>query len=272
LGRLYQRVGYLDLALVELRAYRATAGRAGADDSREAVPDAELDALARVVDRQQSEFAAESSRTRVADRARSAAQRGLAGEARKILLTSDVSAFSSEGAELELELLLRTGRAEDVRDWSGAGGLKEALGTDTYHWLRTQALAALGEYAAADDELTEAAGEEGPAPGPAVAVFAALAGRALLDEQPGGFGPPAVFSRAYGRMAFWSGVGQAVARLAERADAATLRGLLALEAGDVERAQAAFRAALACSPDVPEGGGLDFKGRPVAREALGLLR
>src|SRR5207247_4203755 len=126
-------------------------------------------------------------------------------------------AFGSEGTELELDLLLRTGRAEDVRDWSAAE-LKGALGTARYHWLRTQALAALGDYAAADAELTELAGVEGPAPARAAAVFAALAGRALLDEQPGGLGLPAAFSRAFARFTFWSAVRQGVTGLAERAD------------------------------------------------------
>jgi hypothetical protein len=271
LGRLYQRVGCLDLALAELRAYRTAAGRAGADDGSQDVTDTELDALARVVDRQLAELARGLTRTRVADRARAAVQRGLAGEARTILLESDVSAFGSEGAELELDLLLRTGRPEDVRDWSAAE-LKEALGTARYHWLRTQALAALGDYAAADAELTELAGGEGPAPERATAVFAALVGRALLDEQPGGLGLPAALSRARARFTFWSTVRQGVSGLAERADAAVLRGLLALEAGEVEHARAAFCAALACSADAPTGGGLDFKGRPVAIDALRLLQ
>jgi hypothetical protein len=271
LGRLYQRLGCLDLALVELRAYRAAAGRAGADEGRESVPDAELDALSRLVDRQRAEFASESTRARAADRAQRAAQRGLVGEARTILLELDVSAFGSEGAELELDLLLRTGRAEDVRDWSAAE-LKEALGSARYHWLRTQALAALGEYAAADAELTEWSGQEGPDPARTSAVFAALTGQALLDEQPAGVGLPALFARARARSAFGTEVRQGVTELAERANVAVLRGLLALEAGEAERARTVLRAALACSPDGPAGGGLDFKGQPVAREALGLLQ
>jgi hypothetical protein len=271
LGRLYHRVQCLDLALAELRAYRTAARRAGADDSLQAVPEAILDALSGVVDRQLGELARESTRARVADRAQAAVRRGLVGQARAILLEADVSAFGSEGAELELDLLLRTGRPEDVRDWSAAE-LKEALGTGQYHWLRTQALAALGDYAAAEAELTELAGGEGPTPERASAVFAALVGRALLEEQPGGLGMPAGLSRAYARFTFWSAVRQGVSGLGERADSAVLRGVLALEAGEVEQARAAFRAALACSADAPTSSGLDFKGRQVASDALDLLR
>ncbi len=271
LGRLYQQIGCLDLALTHLRSYRDAVRRAGTVDGREAVSDAELADLTGVVDRLRAEFAPESGHARVADRARAAARRGLAGEARAILLESDVAAFGAEGMELELDLLLRTGRADDVRDWT-ASEIKGALGAANYHWLRTEALAAVGEYAAADAELTELTGEEEPAPARTASVFAFLAGRAVLDEQLGGVGLPAVVSRALARYEFRSAVRQEAAGLAGRADAAVLRGLLALEAGDVGRARAAFRAALTYSVDSPAGGGLVFDGRPVARDGLGLLR
>jgi hypothetical protein len=265
LGRLYQQLGYLDLALTHLRAYRAAAGRA------EAVSDTELADLARVVDRQLTEFAPESARARVADRARAALQRGLAGQARAILLESDVSAFGAEGTELELELLLRTGRADDVRDWA-ASELKGSLEAASYHWLRAQALAAIGEYAAADAELVDLAGEEGPTTEQTAGVFAVLTGKALLDEQPTGFGLPALVSRVFTRFEFLSAVRQEAAGLAQRSDAAVVRGLLALEAGEVDRARAAFRAALKYSTVSPAGGGLVFDGRQVAHDGLMLLR
>jgi hypothetical protein len=270
LGRLYQRINCLDLALAEFQAYRATAKRESGGERAEAMSSEEFEDLARLVDRQRAKFAPESARTRVVDRAQRALQRGLAGEARAILLESDVSAFGSEGAELELDLLLRTGRAEDVRNWI-AEELKGALGTTSYHWLRVQALAALGDYAAAQAELAELSGGPGPDPARTAAVFGVLVGRALLDEQPGGFGPMA-FSWVHARVTFWSAFLQAVSGLGERADAAVLRGLLALEAGEVEQARAAFLAAMACSTDAPEAPGLEFNSRPVVHEALRLLQ
>jgi hypothetical protein len=288
LGRLYQQIGYLDLALTHLQAYRNAArpralpappsaegeerpGGTAGGVGREAVADAELAELAGVVDRQRAEFAPESARARVADRARAAVERGLAGEARAILLESDVSAFGAEGTELELDLLLRTGRADDVRDWTAAES-KGSLGTVRYHWLRTQALAALGEYAAADAELAELAGEEGPAGARTAQVFAVLTGRALLDEQPAGLGLPALVSRAWARFEFWSAVQREAAGLAGRADAALLRGLLTLEAGEMERARTALRAALAYSSPGSADGGLVGSVRPVAQDAMGLLQ
>jgi hypothetical protein len=260
LGQLYRQVGYLDLALVHLKAYRAGGGKA--------VSEAELADLAGAVERQRAALAAETARARVADRARAAAGRGLAGEARALLLESDVSAFGPEGTQLELELLLGTGRAEDVRDWA-AEELKGPLGAIGYHWRRARALAALGEYAAANTELLELAGEEGPNPVRTGRLFAVLAGQALLDEQPAGWGLPALLARARARFEFRTAVGQEAAALAGRADAAVLRGLLALEAGEVDRARAALGAALGYSG---AGGGVNFNGRPVAEDALRLLR
>jgi tetratricopeptide (TPR) repeat protein len=265
LGGLYRQVGILDLALTHLRAYRRAAGGAAA------VSDADLAELAAVVDRQRAAFAPEAVRGRVAGRARAALERGLAGEARTLLLESDVSAFGAEGTELELNLLLRTGRAEDVRDWTGPDA-EALLGPVVYHWLRTQALAAVGDYSAAEAELTELTGDDPPDPARTGRVFAALTGRALLDEQPVAFGLPALVARALARFEFRTAIQEAVTRLGERADADVVRGLLALEAGDVDRARAAFRTALSHSAATPEGGGLDFNGRPVARDGLALLR
>jgi tetratricopeptide (TPR) repeat protein len=260
LGRLYRRLGYLDLALAELRAYREAGGRDG-------VTDAELSDLAAVVERRRTELAPEVARARVADRAQAALRRGLAGEARALLLESDVSAFGQEGTRLELELLLRTGRPEDVRNWAAAE-VKDALGAIGYHWLRTQALAALGEYAAAAAELTEMAGERGPDPARTAVVFAALRGRALLGEHPAGRGWPAAVSRVVARWQFRDALHDEMAGLAARADAAVMRGLLELEAGEVERARATLRTAL----DYAAVYGVDFNGRPVAEGALRRMR
>jgi hypothetical protein len=266
LGRLYHQIGYLDLALCHLQAYRA-----GSGTGREAVTDAELAELAAVVDRQLTEFGPESVRARLADRARMALQRGLAGKARALLLESDVSAFGPRGTELELDLLLRTGRPEDVRDWT-APEVQGSLGATQYHWLRIQALAAVGEYAAADTEVAELVGADRLAPARVAGRFAVRMGRALLDEQPAGLGLPALLGRVVAQFDFWHAMEQEKAALVRRADAAVLGGLLALEAGDVERARSAFRAVLAYAQDSPAGGGLVFECQPVAQNALGLLR
>jgi tetratricopeptide (TPR) repeat protein len=270
LGRLYQQIGYLDLALTHLRAHR-DAGRGGTSAGPEAVSSAELADLSAYVDRQLAEFGPESVRARVADRARAAKERGLVGKARAILLESDLSAFGNAGMELELDLLLRTGRAEDVRDWTSSE-FKESLGDASYHWMRTQALAAIGEYAAADVELTELTGKEGPDPTRTAGVFALLTGRALLDGRPCGQGMPADAWGAVVRFLFWSAMQEEIAALTRRADSSVLRGLIALEAGEMDRARLAFQAALAISAESPAGVGVRFNGEQVGRDGLALLR
>ena len=120
-----------------------------------------------------------------------AARRGLGRRARDVLLESDVSAFGPDGMELELDLLLRTGRVDDVIDWADPD-LRPALGAGNYHWMRSQALAAAGEYAAADDELMELAGLDGgtPAVAQVAGVVAYAVGKGLLDDVAAGFGVP----------------------------------------------------------------------------------
>jgi hypothetical protein len=62
------------------------------------------------------------------------------------------------------------------------------------------------------------------------------------------------------------------ARLKPRADVLVIRGLVAVEAGRIDRARDAFRAALRYAPDRWQAGGqLLFNGRTVARRALALL-
>jgi len=271
LGRLYRQVGFLDLALTHLRNYRQAARRASTDVGREAVSDAELADLATQVERQRGELASETVHARIADRARAAQQRGLAEEARTILLESDLSAFGVEGAELELDLLLRTGRADEVQAWTTAP-LRESMGATAYHWLRTRALAALGDYTAADAELLQLIGNEAPSPTRTAGVFASLVGRTLLAEQPVGLGVSAAAVRAHAWLELQSTTQHIAAELASRANAAVLRGLLALEAGEVEHAREAFHAAGAYVGDSPSRRGFDYTGRPVAQHGLWLLR
>lgn len=280
LARVYQRLGCLDVSLDHLRAYQAARARSArgpgeseADRRQAAAVEAEVARLAEAVDARLKAFAEESARTRVADRAAMAVRRGLAGKARDLLLTSDVSAFGVQGAELELNLLLRTGRADDVIDWT-APELEAALGVANVHRIRAQAQAAAGGYAAADGELAElAALAAGPAPDPGrlSTTAARMVGIGVLDEQPGGPVLPRLFWQVVTPTDYRAGLGAITQGLAEYADAETLRGLIALEAGEVDRARESFLAALKFTPGRPDAGGLDFPGRPIARDCLAWL-
>ncbi len=274
LGRLYQQIGCLDLALDHLRTYhnasRSGRGRSAAGGPAEEVPDEELAALADGVDEQRRKFADESAQARVADRARLAARRGLAGKALGLLLESDISAFGSQGMELELDLLLRTGRVDDVLDWT-TPEIMASLGETRFRRLRSQAAAAAGEYATADAEMDELAKGMVVDPRRLAVGLGQLTGQAVLGEQTAIPSLPYAVWRAWERAVFWSRVDDLRRGLAESADTEVFRGLLALEAGDTDRARGLFRSALTFSEDGPSGGGLVFGGRPVARDCLSWL-
>jgi hypothetical protein len=270
LAELYQEMGFLDLALAHLRASQKSAAR-GKDRETDDGPDKELGRLAQTVAERESAFAAESARSSVLDRAMLAFDKGLAGKARDLLLASDLAAFGPQGMAMELELQLRTGRADKVRDWTDPEQIA-SLGATSYHWLRTQALAALGDYALAQEECeqlaSEGRGREASQPREAMA---GLVGQAILDEQPVGASVPDLLLHALGRAKFQNRVAGLAKGLRDDANANVFRGLLALEEGAAEEAEVAFRLALDLWKDeaaAASGAGLDFKTRPIAEGCL----
>lgn len=270
LARLYPQVLCLDLSAAHLRAYRDLAVPKG-DPRRESL-DAELTRLDQTVERQTKEFDESSARTSVADRALTAAQRGLVGKARDLLLKSDISAFGLQGMELELDLLLRTGRPNDVLDWT-TPELEQSLGSFKYHWFRVQAYAAAGDIANADAELAALCGPTGEFPDPVsiATIVGQLTGTAVLNEQLGGPHLSQLIWRALGRADFQSQLYDLSQTLARLSDVMVLRGVIALEAGRLDQARAAFRTALTFAPVRGGEGQMDFDGRTVAWDGLGLL-
>jgi tetratricopeptide (TPR) repeat protein len=268
---LYKQLGYLDLMLKHLRAYQdlmGTAGRAGADGQ---AADPTERVLVKVVAEGESTYAAKASKLRVLDRAQLALDKGLGGKARDLLLESDLSAFGPQGMALELNLLLRTGRAKDVRDWTQPSQ-KSALGASNYHWLRAQALAALGEYALAEEECEQVAeAGRGAETSQLREKMALLVGAAVLDEQPLGVSWPHPARRVLGRIKCYQQLAEHATSLMQDANANVFRGLLALEEGRADEAEDAFRLALALWKDDAvgaSGGGLDFDARPIAQAYL----
>jgi hypothetical protein len=273
LGRLYLSLNYLDLAAVQLQAYRDTPPDQGGppknDPQSEAIL-AELDRLTDAVSKLKRDFYQDSLKFSVGDRAALAAQRGLCGEALAILLKSDVSAFGVQGMELELELLLQTGRPEDVLTWM-TPELRGSLGNFTYFWLRAQAQLALGRYAAADAELDEITGPSNlPIPLVATEVGETFA-KTLLDQQPGFSSFPQMAMRTLSEFDFRNRITQTSQKLGRISDVLVVRGLIALEAGTIDYAREFFRAALVYAPKRWGSGQLAFGGRLVAWECLALL-
>ena len=277
LGALYQETGFLDLALNHTRGYLAGVRKAGPaslrpEEHRQLLAEAEklLALQTDAVEERKQVFDREASGLRVLDRAILARDLGLGGQARDILLASDISAFGASGLALELELLVRTGRTQEVRDWTSEEH-QGALGP-TYHWLRVRALAASGEYALAQAECTDlaAGGESSSGSDPRV-VAAALVGQAILDGRRPIDHPGALAWEAFSQFGFRRTLSQLVVIMRREADAIALRGLLALEAGDTERAAADFRTALATWRGMnaaADGSGIDFNARLMCQGAL----
>jgi tetratricopeptide (TPR) repeat protein len=281
LATLYGQMGYLDLAVhherASLKLSRAEGPPPGSDPERfwenQARAEEALSQRARTVEAQENDYAVEASDLPVLDRAMLAFRKGLAGKARDVLLGSDVAGFGRQGTALELTLLLHTGRPQNVQEWM-APEQQGALGTPSYHWLRTQALAASGNYSLAKEECRELA-QPATASLPNLEAtslrpyLGRLIGQAILDELPGGV--PQLLRQPFRRQEFRNRAEGVVRILQQQANATVLRGVLALEEGDVDEARAAFRAALTLwqgEPAAASGNGLDFGGRAVA---LGLL-
>jgi hypothetical protein len=279
LSGLYEEMGCVDLALEQLRAYANLFHEAGPDRGvgaaefrqQEAQLQAELTRMSKVVEERETSYTLASAGLGVADRALQAFAKGLAGKARDMLLESDVSAFGSRGAGLELKLLLQTGRPKDVAEWTDP--TQEAdLGDFTYHWLRAQAFAASGNYALADKECAI------PAPSRALGdpdeersreALALVVGQRVLDEQPAG--APYQFRWPFGRAEYGQRVRTVSESLRKQADILVLRALIALEEGETDHAGDAFHVALELWRGGSTGGGLDFAGRVVAQECVNRL-
>jgi len=208
-----------------------------------------------------------------------ASEKGLAGKALDILLHSDVSAFGDKGMELELRLLLTTGRSRDAREWTSPDA-RVRLGSTTYYWLRIQSLAASGDYERVQDEcaaMAQSLALAGPGhdPVPFRERIAQIVRQTVLKEIPGD-GPVAHLVR---RAPAWLTIADRLTNLSRRmtqeAHLNVLRGLFALEEGRVSEAKLFFREALGLWRDqatAAGGGGLDFTGRSVAQGCLEWLQ
>jgi len=140
-----------------------------------------------------------------------------------------------------------------------------------YHWLRALAFAGSGDYSLAQEECLLLATESSRAQGGSRNLMAALVAQAVLDEQPGVGGATWLFGRAITRADFRRQLVGVTYELQRSADATVLRGLIALEMGDVDEAEVAFRLALdtwGSEAVEREGRGIEFNARPVAQECL----
>ncbi len=214
--------------------------------------------------------------------------------AEEVLLSSPADLLRPAGIRLEVDLLLSLGRAQEVRSVLADKGLrasKNAMGYydllapknpggaalyalpyhwPAYEWLHLLGAAAVGDYAAAREDLTVTRAE-------------LRAGHLRLRQRPRDLqrqawmlwpgllsSPPllpAFTARALAEVHQQGTAAEAGERAlrAQQADLAVLEGLLALEQGDPSAARAAFAEALEVA--AAEW----FAGRPVAAGCLGRL-
>jgi tetratricopeptide (TPR) repeat protein len=274
LANLYRTIGCLDLAVEEMSAYLAIAPEWGGPPKSGAAAEeatAEWNRWKKQLEERTGTYERESARMSISDRALLAVQLELGGLARSILLKSDVSAFGAQGVELELDLLLRTGRPQEVLDITTpeVGG---SLGDQKYHWTLAQAYLAIGNYELADQELNAMVEQNGTLrPSTVREQIAAVVGKSVLDTQPSSVEWYNVLWLALSRSDLQAQVSEMTRLLGLQANMITLRAIMALEAGNIPHARQQLNAALTYSPYRWGNGQLEFTGRPIVRDCLRLL-
>jgi tetratricopeptide (TPR) repeat protein len=283
LAQLHGQAGQLDAALDHLQARLRIARQEADKPGPQAEAAAERrDALLREVDAVEGEVrraqniyntnaASKADPSMVYERAQLAYRHGLTRKALELLMESSPAIFGQRGILMQLELMLQLGRAFEVRDVLESSGL---------YWLRAQAAAACGDYAAVDEELDQMS--EGLRQLavtqkqllPVRSVVALRVGEAVLVRPVAGAGPVGLAGGLYLQERALRPLPIPADLLRQEADLRVLRGMLALEAGAVESARQHFQAALAVwgSPQrARDGAGLDFASRPIAAEMMRLL-
>jgi hypothetical protein len=175
--------------------------------------------------------------------------------------------------------MLELGRAYEVRAWLEPKH-ESVLGFGPYHWLRAQAAAACGAYAEVEEELDKVSQEwrqvrvGGAKLLPVRTAVAERVAKAVLARPGPGTGPAGLAGAIFVQFDALRPLGGPAGLLRKEADILVLRGVLALEQGDVESARDHCRAALAVWGDekrAARSAGLDFAARPIAQQVLGLL-
>jgi hypothetical protein len=294
---MYRQRNYLDVALDHYRAQLRLARRAGPQGeedleefNRRLRP---LERLVEELDQQvqeaQNRFAigAPSPGADPRGRARMALGLGLARHALDdILLKSHVLLFGTDGAQLQLELLLMTGRAEEARALLDDEELKankpilrfytRCVGVDhsgravpyqlpAYDWFNVCCAAAMGDYETLAGALGETFGFlEAGVVRDRLQVSLAVTVEAAVRGQ----GPPWVLPvLAHDHRRDLTAMLERDTRTV--ADLRTLAGVLALERGRPAEAEVEFRAALDPALEVHDRAN---PGRPVAHAYLQRIR
>ena len=280
----------------------------------------DLASLQRQVTNAENEFAVQATTLPLLRKVQSALEKGLAEKALQLLLDADLSKLKPLEAQIaaqsQMELLLATGRIQDLHDrlLSLNSEEGEKMGLERYNYYRYLLAAVEGNYAEADQYLNEWS-KEVYADGRLLGLvqkqailgldfmgipprlvkdmeerlqnqFARKAdnvidasvinpleglaiGRTILDQTPRPAPVGWLLTDYFLRLAvpptLWS---QMAIPLQQQADICTQRGILALEAGDLEGARLRFGEA----GGRDKGYHLNFGGRPAATGYLELIK
>jgi tetratricopeptide (TPR) repeat protein len=286
---LYQDMNYQDEVLAELkevlRCNRKAGRKAGENQKDYAARILDLEDLTAKKEKETTDlldkFEVKSAGMPVYTKAETAWQEfGLAGKALSILLSSDVASFGPEGMRMELELLLHTGRLKDVREWPDPEGAKDYLGATLYLEIQVQLEAASGNYQQAEDDIEEMIEEVHAMQDPQGGRLAIRGGmsmaasQTLLLAQPQDGYQPFLFRTTFFYPSIMKNVAQMTANLRREADLTTLRGMLAVECGEIAQARKDFHDALTVwgsEAAVNAGAGINFPARPIAQDCQKLL-
>jgi hypothetical protein len=293
-----QPIPYLDLARDHFKEHIRCLRAAGSPRVNKAAYDkqlveleAKLEKLDDEVAKQTDLFVVNTEGLPAAVRADRALAKGLAGRALSILMESELAQFGQAGTQMELDLLLNTGQLKFLRDGLELGkpaekDQKAFLTAPVFNLYRLKLAAAAGDYGEADAALVDLLAPLAPPPffrtkdGDALMLtLQQMASLSIADAVSVGEAYPDLITGIPAASHRW---GMFMARLEvltrqlqERADLATLRGVLALEAGDADAAEVAFRDALSTWGDAEHartGAGFEFSARPVAQVWLERLR
>jgi tetratricopeptide (TPR) repeat protein len=254
----YQQMGYMDLALEHLGKAVEILETIGLspDVDREAYR-TQLEALRKThkaldeeVNKQRNRFVLESADKALGVKVQMAMGRGLAKRALDLLQEDTEGAqIDIKEANQELELLLTTGRPHDVRQLLEDSDLRPRMGLN-YDLVTLFRAAAAGDYLAAATTLEETIAELEQAN--AAQMVDLLRGEAFQ----GNLGPGTIFN-----------IGSLLERVGLVGQFMELRGLLALEEGDIATATRWFNRA----EEISNQGQFYIESRPIGVRYLQLI-
>jgi len=280
LGMQYREFGYLDLALAEMRQHEQIIALRGVPPGVEPLEylrqvDAnsrQLNSLEEEVNKRRDQWQKDSEGARVYDRVRNAMVLGLAKDALETLLSSDVAAFGVPGLQVEIQLLLFTGAADRVAQWT-VPELLNTVEARQHHWTRLQALAALGQYGSARKEAQFLAfpfdTDESKQP-PRILAGLVL-GQAILNGLDPNWGLGGGLSLAFSSQLAYRKLEGLAEDLRGESDGLALGGLMAVEAGDNGIANSLFRESIQVHSGASDSG-WDFSSRTLCEFFLSQLR